>query len=124
MILVRFKVYFAEILQLAVSGGNFSVFLCGLERFRLQKCINGSADFWGHSAVHITGPPFFIFKTLKTFLINELTSKVVNGILHLTRKVVKYGSCNNNAGPKTPRPKAPRPQGPKAEEGGRQDAFI
>ena len=29
-----------------------------------------------------------------------LTRKVVNGILHLTRKVVKYGSCNNNAGPK------------------------
>ena len=67
MLLVLFKVYFAEILQLAVSGGNFSVFLCGLERFRLKKCINGSADYWGHSAVHITSPPFFYFQNHKNF---------------------------------------------------------
>ena len=116
--------YFAEILQLAVSGGNFSVFLCGLERFRLQKCINGSADFWGHSAVHITGPPFFIFKTSKTFLIKVLTRKVVSDILHLTSKVVKYGSCNNNAGPKgqVPRPRSQGLKAPRTKSGGRRKA--
>ena len=40
-------------------------------------------------------------KPPKPFLIKELTRIVVNGILHLTRKVVKYGPRNNNAGPKS-----------------------
>ena len=50
-----------------------------------------------------------------------MTRKVVSDILHLTSKVVKYGSCNNNAGPKA---QVPRPQGPKDQKRRKEEGKM